>query len=324
MLGEFELIARLLVPLARGRRGALGLTDDAALLPPRPGHVLVATKDAMVAGRHFPEGEEPGAVARKLLRVNLSDLAAMGAAPDAYLLVLGLPRSLDEAWLEAFVAALDDDQQHYGVGLLGGDTVGTEGPAFFSLTALGWVPHGSELRRAGARPGDDLYVSGTIGDAAFGLHVAQGKLAPADPADAGHLLGRFRFPEPRLRLGVALRSLARAAMDVSDGLVGDLEKLCRASGVGAELRADLVPLSPPARRAVEAEPDRLAAALTGGDDYELLFAAPPTARAPVAALARELDLPLTRIGAFTAPGEVVVLGATGEPLALSSRSFTHF
>jgi thiamine-monophosphate kinase len=316
--GEFEFIARRLRRLATAP-GALDLTDDAALLDPTPGHQLVLTKDAMVAGVHFLADDPPGQIAQKLLRVNLSDLAAMGARPLGYLLALARAREISDDWLAAFCSGLAADNAEFGVGLLGGDTVATPGPLTLSLTAIGEVPAGSALLRSGARPGDDVWVSGTLGDGALGLKVLQGELEV--PADArARLIERYRLPRPRLALGQALRGIASAAIDVSDGLVADLGHILETSGVGAELHANALPLSPAARGL----PGARDAALSGGDDYELLFTAPPTQREPIEALSRRLDLPLARIGAIRAGSDLRILDANGQMIELPSRGWQHF
>ena len=303
---EFALIAQHFRPLAG--QGALGLTDDAALLTPPPGRELVLAADAMVAGVHFLAEDPPETIGRKLLRVNLSDLAAMGADPLAYLMTIALPRATPASWLEGFVAGLALDQAEFGLQVLGGDTVSTPGPVSLSLTILGTVPPGHALRRGGARPGDTLWVSGSIGDGALGLRAARGDIADPD----GYLASRYRLPQPRLALGRALRGLATACMDVSDGLVQDLGHLARASGCGAVLEAARVPLSPQAQAA------DLGFLITGGDDYELLFALPPGALPPG-------NMAATRIGHFTpAPSGVLVLDNTGQPMALSHQGWSHF
>ncbi len=308
--GEFTLIARHFRPLAGP--GALELSDDAAVFAPPPGRELVVAADAMVAGVHFLPEDPAETIGRKLLRTNLSDLAAMGAVPLGYLMTTAFPRGTSDAWVAAFAAGLALDQVEFGLHVLGGDTVSTPGPMVLSLTIIGHVAPGTALRRNGARPGDLLWVSGTIGDGAQGLRVLQGK-APAD----AFLAGRYRLPQPRLGLGQRLVGVASACMDVSDGLVQDLGHLCRASGCGAVLRAADVPASPQGASAP------LALRLTGGDDYELLFAAP--AAAPVAALAAEAGAAVTCIGSFTAgPAEVLLLGPNGAPLVLDKQGWSHF
>ncbi|GGC57744.1 thiamine-monophosphate kinase [Siccirubricoccus deserti] len=318
--GEFALIARHFRRLAGP--AALDLKDDAAVLDPPPGRQLVLAADAMVAGVHFLAEDPPETIGRKLLRVNLSDLAAMGATPLGYLMTTALPPGTSDAWLGRFVDGLAADQAAFGLSVLGGDTVSIPGPMTLSLTILGSVAPGAALRRQGARPGDALWVSGTLGDGALGLRVLQGKL-PGDAA--GHLARRYRLPEPRLALGSALAGVARATMDVSDGLVQDLGHLCRAGGCGAVLKADSVPLSPAARALVEADPALLPLLLTGGDDYELLFAAPATAEAEILARAAAAGVAVTLIGGFVAgPPEVQVRGPDGAPMTLPAGGWSHF
>lgn len=316
--GEFDLIARHFRPLAGP--GALGLTDDAAVIDVPAGRQLVVAADAMVAGVHFLPDDPPETIGRKLLRTNLSDLAAMGAAPLGYLMTTGFPKGLPADWVARFAAGLAEDQAEFGMHVLGGDTVSTPGPMTLSLTILGTVAPGRALLRGGARPGDALWVSGSIGDGALGLRVLQGKL----PADA-FLAGRYRLPRPRLALGQALAGLATACMDVSDGLVQDLGHLCRASGCAAVLEAAAVPLSAPAGRLVAADAALLPLILTGGDDYELLFAAPPPAEAAVSAAASACGVAATRIGHFAAGApDVTVLDASGTPMALPQGGWSHF
>jgi thiamine-monophosphate kinase len=276
----------------------------------------------MVEGVHYLPDDPPETIGRKLLRVNLSDLAAMGAEPLAYLMTTALPRGTGPEWLEGFAAGLAADQRAFGLHVLGGDTVSTPGPACLSLTILGTVPPGAALRRNGARPGDELWVSGTIGDGALGLAVLQGRV----PADAeGHLAHRYRLPEPRLALGVALRGVARAAMDVSDGLAQDLGHLCRGGGVGAVLELGRVPLSPAAAAVVGEDPSWLPRLATGGDDYELLFAAAPTDAARVEAAARATGTRATRVGHFTdGPAKVTVLSPDGGAMTLPQGGWSHF
>ena len=311
---EFALIARHFRPLAGP--GALDLQDDAALLAPPPGRELVLTVDAMVEGVHFLPDDPPDLVGRKLLRVNLSDLAAKGAKPIGYLMTVSAPRGTPDAWFAGFAAGLAQDQREYGCTLLGGDTTSTPGPISLSLTAVGHVAPGQAVHRSGAAAGDGIFVTGTIGDGALGLAVAQGKLV--DPS--GHLLGRYRLPQPRLGLGIA--GIASAGMDISDGLVQDLGHICRASKVGAEIEAALVPLSEAARAA---GPDWLPTCLTGGDDYELLLAVPPGHETALAQSARAAGMATTRIGVFRAGlPRVLVRDQDGKPMSLRSTGWSHF
>lgn len=311
---EFALIARHFRPLAGA--GALDLSDDAAVLPPPPGRELVLSADAMVEGVHFLQTDPADLVARKLLRTNLSDLAAMGADPLGYLLTVSTPRSQGDDWFAAFAAGLAADQAQFGVALLGGDTTSTPGPISLSLTILGTVLPGRAVRRSGARVGDGVWVSGTIGDGALGLLAAMGQLA--DPT--GFLADRYRLPQPRL--GLATHALVRACMDVSDGLVQDLGHLCRASGVAATIEATHLPLSAAARAA---GPDHLVRCLTGGDDYELLMAIAPADEAAFQAHAAAMGVLVTRIGGFAeGEGTVSVLGPDELPMALSNGGWSHF
>ena len=320
--GEFELIRRYFAPLSGP--GSLSLADDAAILQPRPGWSMVATVDTVISGVHFLPEDPPDLVARKALRVNLSDLAAMGAEPVGYLLVTALPSATDEAWVARFAQGLAQDQAEFAIGLLGGDSAATPGPLTITITALGQIEAGRALLRSGASPGDRVYVSGTLGDGAFGLKIARGGGSGLEAAARAHLLERYRLPRPRLRLGRRLVGLATAALDVSDGLVGDLRHICEASKVGAAIEAVRVPLSPAARALIEAGEASLAEALTGGDDYELLFTAPTEAEPALARIAAELDLPLTRVGEIRADPGLDVLDESGRPLALGSGGYRHF
>jgi thiamine-monophosphate kinase len=311
---EFALIARHFRPLAGP--GALDLRDDAAVLAPPPGRELVLTADAMVAGVHFLPDDPADLVGRKLLRVNLSDLAAKGATPFGYLMTVSAPRDTPDAWFAGFAAGLARDQKEYGVTLLGGDTTSTPGPISLSLTILGHVAPGQAVHRAGAGPGDGIWVTGTIGDGALGLAVARGRLQ--DPS--GYLLSRYQLPQPRV--GLAIAGIASAGMDVSDGLVQDLGHLCRASSLAAEIDAGLVPLSPQAR---QAGPEWLITCLTGGDDYELLLAVPPAGDAALRRAAQAADMAVTRIGSFcSGPPRAVVRDADGVPMALTTGGWSHF
>lgn len=322
--GEFELIERYFAPLAAGVEGAYGLANDAARLALQEGQDLVVTEDLMVAGVHFLPDEEAGFVGRRLLRVNLSDLAAMGAAPVGYLVGLALPKETEPSWVEAFASGLKSDQERFGLSLLGGDTVATPGPLTLSLTALGSAPRGSELTRSGARPGDWIYVSGTIGDGALGLAALEGRLAALSEGEREGLIARYRLPEPRLDLGRRLVGLAGAALDISDGLVADLGHICTASGVGARVEAESVPLSPGARAALEADGAFLAMILSGGDDYELVFTAAEAEAARVEAAARACGVALSPIGRIEEGSGVSVVDAEGRSLRIEHEGYRHF
>jgi thiamine-monophosphate kinase len=322
---EFTAIARFFAPLAAGEPGALGLLDDAALLDVPPGRTLVLTKDVMVAGVHFLPDDPVDLIARKLLRVNLSDLAAMGAVPRAYLLGLTLARPFDEAWLAAFARGLAEDQAAFGVTLIGGDTTAHDGPVVLSLTALGSVDARGALRRSGARAGDTIWVSGTLGDAALGLRVLRGELGRLTESDRSYLAGRYHLPTPRVALGPALVGVADAAIDVSDGLLADLGHVCATSKLGAIVGVDRLPLSSAARAALALDEALIGDILAGGDDYELLFTAPPDAERAILDIGGKLGLPLTATGQMRAGEGIVLVDAAGRPVPPPSRAgWTHF
>ncbi len=307
---EFSEIARLFRPLTAGVSGAFDLLDDAAVVAQRPGFDLVVTKDAIVEGVHFPQGERPDLIARKLLRVNLSDLAAKAAEPFGCFLAIGWPKSFAAAQREAFAYGLGEDLKTFGVALLGGDTVSTPGPLFASLTALGWVREGAMVRRAGAKVGDVVAVSGTIGDGTLGLAAVRGAIAAGD----GTLAERYRLPKPRLDLRDVLRSHASAAADVSDGLIADAGHIAKASGVGLRLDLEAIPLSPAAQDWLDAQPSREQALVhlaTGGDDYEV-----------VCTLSGPVPNGFTAIGSVVASSGVEVRSAAGVAL-ISRRGWTH-
>jgi len=324
---EDRLIARHFAPLAR-HPGALGLTDDAAILTPAEGSEVVVTVDAIVAGVHFFADDPPEAVGRKALRVNLSDLAAKGAEPAGFLLTLALPDATTDEWLAGLASGLQGDVEHYNCPLLGGDTVRTPGPATISITAFGMLPRGSMVLRRGAKPGDAVLVTGTIGDAALGLRLRRDPDAAArwglDGAMRDHLLARYLVPEPRNAVAVAVRTHASAAMDVSDGLAGDLAKLCRVSDVAAEIDAVRVPLSPAARKALAAEPAVIETILTGGDDYEIVCTAPRDKVAAFQTSCSGAGVTLTAVGRVTAGEGTRFVMPDGAPLTFAHASFSHF
>ncbi|ABS64522.1 thiamine-monophosphate kinase [Parvibaculum lavamentivorans DS-1] len=322
---EFALIEDLFAPLAAGAPGAYGLKDDAALFSPSPDHETVLTVDAMVAGVHFLPDDPPETVARKLLRVNLSDLAAKGATPRGYLLVTAWRAETSVDWMRGFAAGLMEDQNLFGISLWGGDTVTTTGPMTLSLTAIGEVAAGQMIRRGGARPGDDIYVTGTVGDAALGLSVLRGALDMPDTADAAHLVRRYREPEPRTAFGPKLCGVAHAALDVSDGLMADLGHICEVSGTGARINMESVPLSRAARAALARDPRLVEAVAGGGDDYEILFAAPPDRASKIGAIAAESGISATRIGTMTEQSDgVSAIDGAGNKIALKQLGYRHF
>jgi thiamine-monophosphate kinase len=323
-LGEFELIARLFAPLAAHIPGALGLTDDAGLIVPSPGHDLVVTVDALVEGVHFLAADPPGDIARKSLRVNLSDLAAKGARPRAYLLALSLAPWVNDAWLAAFADGFAQDQARYGIGLLGGDTTATPGPLTLSITALGEVESGRMIRRAGAQAGDRVFVSGTVGDSGAGLAILKGEGTALEETTRAALVARYRLPEPRLALGAALAGLATAALDVSDGLIADLGHLAKASGVRIVVDAPLIPLSPGTRALWGEGREAVIRAAIAGDDYEIAFTAPASRESAIREAARASGVPVHAIGRAETGAGVVLRDENGQDIPLSRTGFTHF
>lgn len=322
-LGEFDLIARYLAPLSAAAPGAFNLGDDAAVIPVPAGEELVVTTDAMIEGVHFLAQDGAERIARKLLRVNLSDLAAKGAKPVGYQLILGLPGSPDETWLAQFCNGLRRDQESFGFPLYGGDTVRSPAGIILGVTAFGSVPTGGMLRRSGAQQGDDLYVTGSIGDAALGLET---KLNHRLFSSAAMLFfdSRLHVPTPRLAMGQGLRGLAHAALDVSDGLVQDASHIGTQSSLRVAIEAAAVPLSLAARQAVQDDPDLLDVVLTGGEDYELLFTAHPGRASQIAALSRSVGLAATRIGRLEVGQGVTVRDEAGTPLTFRRPGFQHF
>jgi thiamine-monophosphate kinase len=329
--GEDSLIARYFKPLATDP-GAFGLTDDAAVLNAL-GDDIVVTTDAIVEGVHFLSDDPPQTIAKKALRVNLSDLAAKGATPAGFVLTLALRKvdetKVDEAWLAAFARGLGEDTGAFNCPLLGGDTVSTPGPLMVSITAFGRVAPGKMVHRSGAKPGDHVLVTGTIGDAALGLDILRkGSVATALANDAvlrDMLVGRYRVPEPRNALASAIRAHAHAAMDVSDGLAGDLAKLCAASAVSAAIELAAIPLSKAASAALTAGAVTLSEIVSGGDDYEILCTVAPDVLEPFVQAANVSGIAVNRIGTIVA-GKAApkFLDTKGAELALTRTSFSHF
>lgn len=316
-IGEFELIARYFAPLAKGFAGARGLQSDNAFLPADARHDLVVKTDTIVSGVHFLADEMPELVAARALRVCLSDLAAGGATPYAYQLSLSLTRDWTERWVAGFARGLAADQRRFGIALSGGDTTATPGPTTVTIAAFGRVARGRGLGRDGARAGDELWVSGTIGDAALGLLAAQGSLK------APTLEKRYRLPQPRTALGPRLVGIATATADISDGLLADAGHIADASRLSVQIERDLVPLSAEGRRVLAAKAALWSNALGGGDDYELAIAVPPRKRARLLAASRAAGVKVTRIGTF-AKGRGVVLTVAGHAQRAAQTGYVHF
>lgn len=315
-LSEFDLIRRFFTRPVR--KAALGVGDDCALIDARPGHQLAISSDMLVSGRHFFPDVPPRSLGHKALAVNLSDLAAMGAEPRAFTLALALPEA-DPAWLEAFAGgmlALADD---HGCELIGGDT--TKGPLTLSITVFGDVPPRQALRRDAARAGDDIWISGTLGDARLALGDCRGEWLLPEP-DFTVIRPRMDTPSPRVALGLALRGVAHAALDISDGLIGDLGHILARSSVGALVDVDALPRS----EILAAQPleRQRECVLAGGDDYELCFTAPMGNREAIAGVGRQLGLPLTRVGSITPEAGLRLVDGDGNPVIWSGTSFDHF
>jgi len=307
-MDEFDIIAKYFAPLAG--EGAFGLKDDAALVPTRAGHDLVVTTDTISEGVDFFAFDPSDAIAQKALRVNLSDLAAKGAQAAYYLLNLSLPHSISESWLAGFAQGLARDQETFAISLLGGDTGATDGPLCIALTAFGFVPKGTMVKRSGARLGDAVYVTGTIGDSGGGLAIFKREKHILNEADRDHLIARYRVPQPPVEFAGALRAVAHASVDVSDGLIADLAHIAAASGVRIVVEGEAVPLSPPLR-ALWGD-DALLRAVVAGDDYQIAFTAPPG-----------LEGPFTCIGRVEA-GEGAELLIAGRKTVLPSGGYRHF
>ena len=322
-LGEFERIARFFAPLAGP--GALNLTDDIALIDGPAGEQYALTTDTIIEGVDYFADDPPFQVAQKLLRVNLSDLAAKGAAPFGYLLTTALPKAQGEAWLDEFTKGLAADQKEFGVMLLGGDSSATPGPATLTLALIGKVAQGRAVLRSTARAGDRIYVSGTLGDGALGLALRKGAIGKElSAAERDYLIDRYRLPRPRVALGQALAGLAHAMIDISDGLLADLGHICETSKLRGVVRQPLLPLSPAARTAIAANPTLNTAVTSGGDDYELLLTAPAEAADEIAKASAAVGVPVTAIGAMEKGEGVALLDVAGRPLEVELKGYAHF
>lgn len=322
--GEFGIIEKYFAPLSKNIKTTFGLKDDAALLDVPAGQQLVLAKDALIAEAHFFADDPADLVARKLLRTNLSDLAAMGAKPLGYLLATAWNADTDEDYIKSFARGLRQDQEEYGITLLGGDTVKISGPLSFSLTAIGTVKAGQAIRRSGAEPGDRLFVSGTLGDSALGLKVKAGQLEFSSNDHKDYLVDRYLLPRPRVALGQILTGYASACLDISDGLLADLGHLTAESGVSAVIDPSLLPLSEAAKVALQAENGDFSSVLSGGDDYELLFAVPPQ---KVDAMLEELkptSFQVTEIGRNERDSGIFFVDEKGSLKEVTPQGWTHF
>lgn len=319
-MDEFSFIEKYLQPLTFGKADALNLKDDAAIIPNKPGYDTVITKDAIAEGTHFFKGDDPAKLARKLVRVNISDLAAKGATPYCCFLALALPKNTTEAWLKAFASGLHDDFKEFGCFLGGGDTVVHDGPLVLTLTAIGHAPHGKAILRNGAAAEEIIFITGTIGDSYLGLQHIK---------NSGNLSGgekyteRYYIPQPRLSVGLQLHNIASACIDVSDGLIADITHICECSKIGAELELGKIPLSPIGKEAANFDKNFLLKAITGGDDYELLFTAPVGNIDKITKISHETGVPITQIGKITAGNKVDVLDESGNFVEVKNSGYKH-
>ena len=323
-LSEFDLIRRFFAPLTYNFSGARGLKDDAAIVSVAPGNELVVTCDSIVEGIHFRYEDGPEDIAARGLRVNLSDLAAMGAKPMAYLMALSLPSAMSEDWWQRFVSQLSVDQSNFGISLVGGDTVLTTGPLTLTVTAIGQVKIGKALTRDGAQIGDRIFVTGNIGDASLGLKILKGELSEIPKTESENLVRSFLRPEPRVTLGQSLVDIANAVVDVSDGLVADIGHICRGSNLGARINIESIPFSPCVVSHLKFQPNMVLALITAGDDYELAFTAPAGARKQLERLAGDMGVRMADIGeVIKAPG-VILVDSIGEQIELEGDGYRHF
>jgi thiamine-monophosphate kinase len=324
--GEFELIARYFAPLAAGAPGAFGLTDDVAIVDVGPDEQLVVKTDAVVAGVHFLPADPPDLIGRKLLRVNLSDLAGKGARPLGYVMTCAFPADLDEDWVAKYVEGLAADQREFGLSLLGGDTTATPGPLTLSATVFGAIGKGRLPWRGGARADDAVLVSGTLGDGALGLDVQRQDFPELGAVGRAHLVDRYRLPRPRLQLGRALveAGLVHAATDISDGLLADLGHICETSKLGADIEWPRLPLSLPTRKLVSARPQLRERIIAGGDDYELLLTVAAGDVPAALAIAQDAGVALAPVGHMTAGAGVRIRDEGGAEIVIARTGYRHF
>lgn len=322
-LSEFNIIKKYLAPLAGPGAPAFSLSNDAAQYSPPPDKDLVFTKDTLVADVHFFSNDNPSLIAQKALRVNLSDLASMAAEPVGYLLSLALPKqNFDrEKWVEKFAKGLKKDQDQYGWKLWGGDTVSTAGPITISVTAVGLVKKGLTICRSTAKPGDAIYVSGTLGDAAAGLEIIKQNF---DKFEYKDLINSYYLPQPRLKIASELAKLVTSMMDISDGLLGDLHHICKSSSVGAEVFAKNIPISTALNNFLKTKKKYINLTLSGGDDYELLFTLPYENEDKIANISNENGILLTKIGNITSGKKIKLLGADGNEINAEIKGYRHF
>ncbi|MGH1353221.1 MAG: thiamine-phosphate kinase [Methyloligellaceae bacterium] len=324
--GEFELIAQIFSPLSKNYSGAFNLLDDCASYTSEPGFDLVVTKDTIVSGVHFLDDNPAASIAIKALSVNLSDIAAKGAVPKVYLLSIALPATKSNIWLQEFAKGLSGLQSEYNIHLIGGDTVSTPGPLTITITIIGQVPVGQMALRSGAKSGDQVYVTGTIGDSWLGLQTFINREAFQlfSAGETDWIKDRYLHPQPRNKLASVIRDYASASMDISDGLLTDLQKLCKASKLGGSIYTNLVPLSPVAKKYIQHDSAGIEKLITGGDDYELLVTVPSKVRLEFEEAASEQGVAVTKIGETSDTASLDVLDKHGEKLIITSGGYDHF
>lgn len=322
-MDEFSFIEKYLTPLTFGKAEALSLKDDAAIIPQKPGYDIVISKDAIVEGTHFFKNDSLYDIARKLVRVNISDLAAKGATPYCCFLALILPQNSSEQWFQQFTNGLKDDLQEFGCFLAGGDTTVHNGGLVLTLTVLGYVPTGKTILRSGANDGDLVFVTGTIGDSYLGLETLRGNYKDLSQEAKKFVQGRYFIPEPRISVGQELLNIASSATDVSDGLLADLENICNSSGVGAEIILDKIPFSPAAVEASNTDNGFFIKAITGGDDYELLFTAPASMQNKIDEISQNTGIEISNIGKIMPSGGVKLLTENGKEVWIERLGYRH-
>jgi thiamine-monophosphate kinase len=321
---EFNLIEKYFLPLSKGGTGAFNLKDDAASLDLPANQSLIVTTDALVENVHFLSSDSPKDIAAKLLSVNLSDLAAMGAKPLSYNLILGASKNITERWIKSFSDSLATEQRKYSISLIGGDTVRSNGPLFLGITAMGFLEKGTELRRFGAKFTDDIWVSGVIGDAAAGLKIATGELGVANKDYEQYLLSKYRKPIPRIDLGLKLKGIANATIDVSDGLISDLAHICRFSKLGANVFIESIPISEALVEVIKVDRNYYELVLNGGDDFELLFTADKSSYDEILSISNNLGVPITKIGELNRLDRINILDSDGVDYNLKKFGYSHF
>ena len=324
LLNEFELVKRHLEPLVLDREAAASLKDDCAVFGISSGHEVAISVDTLIADIHFFKNDPPKQIAQKVLRVNLSDLASSGAEPKFYFLAMSLPSTIGMDWIEQFCLGLGADQTKFGISLLGGDTTSTPGPLSLTVTVIGEVPKGKAIRRGGAIEDEDVYLTGVIGDAALALSLIKTKGLDSVSKNFPVLLERYRLPQPRTVLAPDLRQIASACIDISDGLAADLEHICKTSGIAADIKISLLPISDAARVLIKEDKKKWETIISGGDDFELLFTAQPKFSSVIKRLSKEKNIQINCIGKTKKGSGVRFFDSKGKLFAVKKRGWQHF